>query len=238
MAFVHRSGRFSVNKHSTLAGPGDYHLRKEQLSHKPSHVPFNVQAKRSNLCLNEDTPGPGTYLRNKAFIRKQSFTINKTSPNNLPFDPLTNETKDYLFVSAAPRFQDAQPDKKYLPGPGHYDLITHKKVERNVYLYEKNVPKFETHENSRVSSIPSKYKAYGFKEDSCGTFRAVDDPNGNEKYSGEKDNSVGPGRYDVKSKPRKRGGVVDWSLENNSKDISKQSHTEANTIVYDNTNKY
>lgn len=235
MAFVYRSGRFISHKPTTLAGPGEYHLRKDTLQLSSSHVaPFNVRAKRNHLCLNEDTPGPGTYvIHSKAFTKKHSFTINKTNPNALPFDPLNNETKDYRFVSAAPRFQDAQPDKKSIPGPGHYDLINDKKVERNVYLYEKNVPKYETLESSRVSSIPSKYKAYGFMEDGNGKFRANDDPYKDVKYSGEKDNSVGPGRYNVKCKSRKRGGVVDWSLSS-SKD-NKCSHTEVNTIINDDT---
>lgn len=236
MAFVYRSGRFIQHKPTTHVGPGEYHLhlRNNTLTRVNAVAPpFNVQSKRRNLCLNENTPGPAAYvIHDNAFNKKQTFNVNNTSPCKVQFDAVKNETKDYKFVSAAPRFIDEQPDKKFIPGPGYYDLITDKKVERNVYLYEKNVPKFETLENSRVSSIPSKYKAYGFMEDADGKFRANDDPYKDVKYTGEKDNSVGPGRYNVKYKTRKRGGVVDWSRSVSG----KYAHTEVNTIMGDNDN--
>lgn len=236
MAFVYRSGRFIQHKPTTHVspGPGEYHLRNNTLTHVNAVAPpFNVQSKRRNLCLNEHTPGPAAYvIHDNAFNKKQTFNVNNTSPCKVQFDAVKNETKDYKFVSAAPRFIDEQPDKKFIPGPGYYDLISDKKVERNVYLYEKNVPKFETLENSRVSSIPSKYKAYGFVEDGNGKVRANDDPYKDVKYTGEKDNSVGPGRYNVKCKARKRGGVVDWSRSMKG----KYSLTEVNTIMNDNVN--
>lgn len=236
MAFVYRSGRFIQHKPTTHVGPGEYHLhlRNNTLTRVNAVAPpFNVQSKRRNLCLNENTPGPAAYvIHDNAFNKKQTFNVNNTSPCKVQFDAVKNETKDYKFVSAAPRFIDEQPDKKFIPGPGYYDLITDKKVERNVYLYEKNVPKFETLENSRVSSIPSKYKAYGFMEDAVGKFIANDDPYKDVKYTGEKDNSVGPGRYNVKYKTRKRGGVVDWSRSVSG----KYAHTEVNTIMGDNDN--
>ena len=228
MAFVYRSKRFLQEKEIIDAGPGDYHLRKELGVSKDASVPFDVSSMRKGIVDDKDTPGPGAYLKEKKFVRKNSFSVNKTSPDNSCLGPFTNEIKEYLFVSSSPRFQEANPDSKRVPGVGHYDLITNKKVERKVYLYEKNVPKYDTCKNDRVLSIPSKDKAFGYKEDKHGTFKSLDDPNKDLKYSGDKDNSIGPGRYNLEVK-RRNVGVIDWSRSNSGNANHRYSSTD-NTV--------
>ena len=233
MAFVYRSGRFLKEKEIFDAGPGDYHLRKELGVSKDASVPFDVSSMRKGIIDDKNTPGPGAYLKEKKFIHKNSFSINKTTPDSPSYNPFTNETKEHLFVSSSPRFQETNPDSKYIPGVGHYDLISNKKVERKVYLYEKNVPKYDTCKNDRVLSIPSKDKAFGYKEDKHGTFKSLDDPDKDLKYSGDKDNSIGPGRYDVEFK-RRNVGVIDWSRSNSGNVNHRYSSTE-NTVDDANT---
>lgn len=225
MAFVYRSKRFLKEKETFDAGPGDYHLRKDLGASKDSSVPFDVSSMRTNIIDDKSTPGPGAYLKEKKFIHKNSFSINKTSPDSPTYNPFTNETKEHLFVSSSPRFQDANPDSKHVPGVGHYDLISNKKVERRVYLYEKNVPKYDTCKNDRVLSIPSKDKVFGYKEDKHGAFKSLDDPDRDLKYSGDKDNSIGPGRYDVEVK-RRNVGVIDWSRSSSGNINHRYSNTE------------
>ena len=116
MAFVYRSERFIQRKPTSHVGPGEYHnlhLRNNTLTCSNAVAPpFNVNSKRRNLCLNENTPGPAAYvIHDNAFNKKQMFNVNNTNPCKVQFDAVKNETKDYKFVSAAPRFIDEQPDK-------------------------------------------------------------------------------------------------------------------------------
>ena len=176
---------------------------------KHIRAPFGVSGGRTDKKL-EDFPGPCAYNQ-KVQEKKKFFTSNDTSPNNPPFDPMTNQENVFMFVSREKRFKDDL-EKSYLPGPGEYELNESNHSQRKVYLYEKNRPPLNTLGGKRAISIPSNENCYGYKEDTDGIMKMNEDPDIDIKFQGTKDNSIGPDRYNIDiSLVTRNRGTVDWS---------------------------
>ena len=212
MAFIYRADR-DINLSSTEpndVGPGQYSLRKDIKLGPQSAAPFNISSKRKN-SIESFSPGPGRYnLRQN--ILKKNFSINLTSPDEQSFDLYSNEPKENLFISSEPRFKNEN-DNLLNPGPGSYNLSnfnlnnsrnnnssTKNLIPKNNIIYESLSPK-------RISSIPSKGNCFGYKINNDGELNLLNDPKSYLKYSGDKNDSVGPGRYDILEKKKILGSV-------------------------------
>ena len=209
MAFVYRADR-DINLttiETTQAGPGQYTQDIILKTEPESSIPFNTSSIRETSYLSNG-PGPAAYDTSRNILKK-SYGINTTSPEYKTFDTYTNEPKENLFISSEPRFKNEN-SRYSIPGPGSYNLIIDRSINNgnNKNLIPKNNLSYENFSPLRISSIPSKGNCYGFNINKDGVLILQDDPKINDKYTGEKNNSVGPGRYDVIGKKKILGNVT------------------------------
>ena len=209
MAFVYRADR-DINLttiETTTAGPGQYTQDIILKTEPETSIPFNTSCIRETSYLSTG-PGPAAYDTSRNILKK-SFGINSTSPEYKTFDTYTSEPKENLFISSEPRFKNEN-SRYSIPGPGTYNLIIDRSFSNgsNKNLIPKNNLSFENFSPMRISSIPSKGNCYGFNVNKNGVLVLQDDPKFNEKYTGEKNNSVGPDRYNVISKKKITGNVT------------------------------
>ena len=201
MAFVYRADR-DINLttiETTTAGPGQYTQDIILKTEPETSIPFNTSSIRDTSYLSNG-PGPAAYDTSRNILKK-SFGINSTSPEYKTFDTYTSEPKENLFISSEPRFKNEN-SRYSIPGPGTYNLIIDRSSSNgsNKNLIPKNNLSFENFSPMRISSIPSKGNCYGFNVNKNGVLVLQDDPKINDKYTGEKNNSVGPDRYNVISR--------------------------------------
>ena len=80
---------------------------------------------------------------------------------------------------------------------------------------------FSTIPTMRKTTIPSK-ENFGYERTKDGIEKMIDDPEKDIKFSGEKNDTVGPGQYDINS--TWSANVLKWknSEEKNSKSLSKE----------------
>lgn len=204
MAFVYRDPkRFMLNnKENIVVGPGDYEINKQDNAlNKQYKAPFNTISHRKDLSSNS-IPGPGAYINDSSYIKKKVFNINKTTPDMPEIDPFTNEAIDNLFISSEPRFKDSS--RECSPGPGQYDILSNgikisKKLKRKITCTSASSKKYDTSSPYRVLSIPNKGACYGYKENEKGEFVLNTDPDMSLKFTGEKNDSIGPDRYKIEN---------------------------------------
>ena len=155
--------------------------------------PFNIQGKghqNFNNILNNN-PGPGSYNIENDIIKPQ-----QNSNTNLNF--LTN----------SPRF--SKNDLEDSPGPGSYNLYEKPLIRKRLSQRPNSNSsfKYNTHSINNISSIPSKKQLFGYLENEDGELVQAVDPLFEECFSGEKNNSVGPDRYDIQLK--EKNPIVNW----------------------------
>ena len=227
MAFVTRSDReitLSTLEPNKL-GPGQYTTNSERTLKTEPHAPFNTTTKRESN-YESNSPGPAAYDTRKNILKK-NFGINNTSPERKNIDLYSNEQKENLFISSEPRFKPE--NLIYLnPGPGTYNLNDRYNTNNNnINLIPKKTIKNDSLSPKRISSIPSKENCYGYLYNKDGELNLQKDPKINEKYSGEKNNSVGPGRYDIINKKKITGNVnFEKSLGHDNNLIKNENNIE------------
>ena len=203
-----------INKHSPL---------NESIS-AYAHPPFNSsssQEKNSFIPTTSDTsstPGPGSYehhpttnTTNNNNKLLSSLVSSSTNTNLPPLNIYTAVERNVLppsiinalrnnevaFNSKSQRFLSTSPPQQ--PGPGAYTVPTDFDIISN-----KNKPKQKlrisdyptTHTVNRVSSIPYK-EGFGYECNANNQMIMMTDPDNEIKTTGEKDDTVGPGKYEV-----------------------------------------
>ena len=150
-------------------------------------TPFNTQGKghqNFNNILNNN-PGPGAYNLENDIIKPQ-----KNSNQNLNF--LTN----------SPRFNKI--DLEDNPGPGSYNLYEKPLIKKRLLKRPNSNTSFKYNTNSitNISTIPAKRQLFGYLENEDGELVQAIDPLFEDCFSGEKNNSVGPDRYEIQLKKK------------------------------------
>lgn len=77
-------------------------------------------------------------------------------------------------------------------------------------IYKNESLTFEPFSPKRILTIPTQNNHYGYAIDDNGETELLDDPKIYEKFNGTKNNSIGPGHYNIKISPRKKL-IIDWS---------------------------
>jgi hypothetical protein len=227
MAFVYRSDRVTqlgINQGSEV-GPGEYIDPKPFLTEKASKVPFGVQSKRDSKPL-EPTPGPGSY-----FVEHRYNNSNEDEGTSEPLykiiDTVGKEiqqaggNKPFTFTDK--RFKDNLNDG--LPGPGHYhrdELKSFRKEKSKLAKIAHNVQDTK----NKVSSIPFKENAYGYDFDVKGNLILNKSPDLNNQFKGEKEDRVGPDRYNVVKSSDWIKNQVDWSKSKAKREEEKPKEPE------------
>ena len=95
-------------------------------------------------------------------------------------------------------------------------------------IYKNNSLIFEPFSSKRILTIPTQSNHFGYAIDDNGETELLDDPKLLEKFSGTKNNSIGPGQYNIISSPRRRL-IIDWSklsedsaMKNNEKKTNRK----------------
>ena len=83
-------------------------------------------------------------------------------------------------------------------------------------IYKNESLSFEPFSSKRILTIPTQSNHFGYAIDDNGETELLEDPFLYEKFNGTKNDSIGPGRYDVVVSPRKRL-IIDWSKISESK---------------------
>lgn len=88
-------------------------------------------------------------------------------------------------------------------------------------IYKNDSSNYEPFSPKRVLTIPNQGNHFGYSIDGKGETELLDDPDKNIKFNGTKNNSIGPGQYNVVLSPRKRF-VMDWSKVSEEKNMKNE----------------
>ena len=202
---------------------------------------FNSKVKRFASKDRKKTPGPGTYsdknykeaksLEKKCYDQKATmFKINVDRYNVYNVD--RNEVSSLNF------------NKNVFP-EGYKDKKENKEIKKNKKLKNKNTKKeikkrLEEEQKElkndikyRVSSIPSKYYKGFIEEKSTGKLVRKRNPESFKIFSGDKDDAVGPGSYEIIFPEDWKKTGTSWSKykwEKDPKKIRPKSSYNVNSI--------
>lgn len=236
MAFVFRSPK-DVDKIQKKEELDEYNFMKEKidflkerrdyssiLNNNSSNIsnfsqknkaPFGTNALKTTFHNHKgpNYPGPGTYDIDN-FNNKKQFNKNNTSPEEKDNE---DGNKKRIFISQEKRFNKSKYEVNF-PGPGKYYTDNNdRKYNKNgkkMHITEFN--KYETFSKSRILSIPCKGNDFGYEMNKDGVMKLMEDPQKYYKYSGTKNNSVGPGQYNSCYNPRNsKFGIIDWNKSMN-----------------------
>ena len=242
MAFVYRSERnmkLDLMEENDSA-PGLYELTTSFQKSEPNVAPFNSLVKRNknSFVPKNETPGPGTYEKEYQYLEphqreklkdKNLNLIQTVEKTVLPkrIVELFKERGKIAFNTRGERFNYTNDllSTDTFPGPGSYEVSTSFSSMNNSNINRKNNIKnrevFTTGSIYRKTTIPSK-ENFGYERTKDGIEKMIDDPEKDIKFSGEKNDTVGPGQYDINS--TWSANVLKWknSEEKNSKSLSKE----------------
>ncbi|CAD8187562.1 unnamed protein product [Paramecium octaurelia] len=194
MAFVFQAERNMVIKPSGAppnVGPGSY-LSHDQLKIKQGNAPFDTQVTRTQPIRQDNSPGPGSYnIQND--VQGQNIVLQSSQSDVKVVDKPQPQS---VFASQTKRFHP--PKTMISPGPGAYDTTNcGTRVIQQQYTsqhYIETVMKLNKYQS--IPSIPSSNQVYGYTEKGTHDLEVNKIPF--QTFSGLKQDSVGPGQYDLK----------------------------------------
>ena len=239
MAMVFMSEKKLIDKLPKNAegrGPGEYIPQSQIKKYKTDKEPFlstiNGTFKKTN-----NFPGPGSYYRDDILI---NYLKNNQNAKILLKNIKSNPNEEKLgFNIKEKRFDILK--KNNDPGPGYYFKITKnfkKKIKNNIHKTE-----FKKSDNllQLIPTIPNKFQKYGFDILEDGKIIQKIDPFLSQTFSGEKGDSVGPGRYEIsdeinwyKTGPQFSKQVRNCFISNNKINLSGIESTDQT----DNSNNF
>ena len=268
MAFVFRADRNIDTVHTeTDVGPADYSPNKptrsdiNELISSNMRPPFNTSSPRKSPFITtvESTPGPGSYEK---IIPVTQYDLYKEFPhlkknhekrdfykaieyNVLPplyIDALENSLK-IGFNTRGERFStysNSMCSFNTNPGPGRYNLA--KSFIKPQNIKNSTTSKISFRESptvlssNRVATIPSK-EMFGY-EYQDGVPTMLPDPDSDIKTTGVKNDTIGPGQYEVSPKWDKN--VLSWGRMSNKKsgsslEVKSYYSTESNFTTKENS---
>ena len=179
-------------------------------------IPFNTQGKghqNFNNILNNN-PGPGAYNLENDIIKPQQ-----------------NSNQNLNFLTNSPRFN--KNDLEDIPGPGSYNLYEKPLIKKRLLQRPNSNISFKYNTNSitNISTIPAKRQLFGYLENEDGELVQAIDPLFENCFSGEKNNSVGPDRYDIQLK--EKNPIVNWKrMSARNLNIIKNDKNSSKNTVY------
>ncbi|CAD8201840.1 unnamed protein product [Paramecium octaurelia] len=204
MAFVYQAQR-DLNQLLTSVpsnvGPGSYGQKKKKPI-KQSIAPFNSLSSRLNPLKNSSFPGPGSYCVN--FASAGQKVLLQSNPSELKI--LEIHKQQSVFASKCKRFQGVNTSDN--PGPGSYQPES---IQRQHY-HKGSAENFiesllKLNRNKSIPSIPTNEQVYGYVDG--GTLQLNKSPQ--VVISGSKNDSVGPGHYELKNSfDLSKGKGVNW----------------------------
>ena len=189
-------------------------------------VPFNTTSLRAPIYNTDDVPGPGAYGPSTT----ETFNINNNIENlktvsSYYTNNLTSNSENKGFLTSSKRFDfdkfkfnNNNNNELSTPLTYYNDNIYNNTISsnnnNNNFFDKKKLKKinYKSLSNERVCSIPAK-ENFGYNINKNGDVIMAKDPDENIKLSGLKENSAGPGQYNlnlswnkgqIKYKPEKK----------------------------------
>ena len=157
------------------------------------------------------------------YVSNKNIFINKRNVNRLysPVKMNLNQSKkdikennlntiEYSIINKDNNKFERKISGKSMKSKGDYSQSKSSNIYRNDSFNH------EPFSSKRILTIPNQGNHYGYSIDGKGEIELLDDPDKNVKFNGTKNNSIGPGQYNVVMSPRKRF-VMDWSKESEEK---------------------
>ena len=146
---------------------------------KENKVPFNIQSKGHDVTFDfKQAPGPGSY---------------NLEP---PKKPIQNGLSPFLFKSQ--RFKKIR-NELNIPGPGSYNIggfkLTLRRNKSQIRPSSNVSNHYSISSVNNVATIPAKKQEFGYNIDNNGDLIPAVDPIADYCFSGTKNDSIGPGRY-------------------------------------------
>ena len=213
-------------------------------------VPFNTTSLRAPIYNTDDVPGPGAYGPSTT----ETFNINNNIENlktvsSYYTNNLTSNSENKGFLTSSKRFDfdkfkfnNNNNNEFSTPVTYYNDNIYNNTISsnnnNNNFFDKKKLKKinYKSLSNERVCSIPAK-ENFGYNINKNGDVIMAKDPDENIKLSGLKENSAGPGQYNlnlswnkgqIKYKPEKKINKqkeIINELQNNNNNISETTLT-------------
>ena len=203
---------------------------------KENKVPFNIQSKGHDITFDyKSIPGPGSYNL------------------DLPKKPIQNMQSPFIFKSQ--RFKKIR-NELNIPGPGAYNIGGYKlslRKNKSQIRPSSNVSNhYSINSVNNVATIPAKKQEFGYNIDNNGDLVVASDPIADFCFSGTKNDSIGPGRYNPiikeknhcirwdKSSGRKPDSLFGVNTENIKNEMTQNSSlidTDISTLKSSNERK-
>lgn len=247
MAMVYKSERnldIPIYEQNIL-GPGEYYPYTSKKNFSINKEPFLTSSPRSKFEV-KDTPGPGAYYHDETYIKiLKNLESEKISKQNDRTNLLTKELNGnlsklcFLVNTEKKGFNIKSKRFKILdtvnnaPGPGQY--YKEKKVKKNknqklkeneIYL-SKRFNIIKNNEFLKIPTIPSKKNNFGFDILDNGKLIQRQNPEMYKTFSGEKDDKVGPGSYEIEKPNNWLKTGTSWSKLRSVRDCNKNDFSNS-----------
>jgi hypothetical protein len=214
MAFVYREKRDLKVRPATALGPGEYLPLSESkiIKSNKNIAPFESQTKKFSQTNILNTPGPGTYYKDKdqlkieriqneaetrllnqeEVIQQEKNIINNQNTNF----HLRNNVEKLGFDIKDKRFKEKINDN---PGPGKYftsNTVNLRAKSAKPNFISNNRLKIEEKKNTLIPSIPYNNDK-GFDINDQNELVKIKDAEEFKKFNGDNKESVGPGTYQI-----------------------------------------
>lgn len=191
----------------------DLNILLDTKNEKENKAPFGIQGKGHDVTIRAPmSPGPGSY--------------NIDSQRKMPFNSGVNP---FLFKS--PRFKSSKPESSDIPGPGAYNITNKSVIPKNIIQLRPSSDvsfKYNTNSLNNIATIPAKKQKYGYYVDENGELIQALDPSIEAYFSGTKNNSIGPDRYNPVIKEKNH--CINWGKMSGRKPKNKNINNNLNSI--------
>ena len=192
---------------------------------KENKIPFNKSVGHELTYDNKKIPGPGAY-----------------NIDIIPKKPLNQGNNPFLFQSQ--RFKKTK-SKLNIPGPGAYNIalnnlnnLSLRKNKSQIRPSSNISSRFSVNSSNNIATIPAKKQEFGYTIKDNGDLVLAPDPIADFRFSGTKNDSIGPGRYNpvIKEKnhcirwDKSSGRNTDASIGLSSENI-KNEQTQNSSLV-------
>ena len=191
----------------------DLNILLDSKNRKENKAPFGIQGKGHDVTVRVPmSPGPGAY--------------NIDSHRKMPFSSGVNP---FLFKS--PRFKSSKPENSDIPGPGAYNIVNKSVIPKNIIQIRPSSDvsfKYNTNSLNNISTIPAKKQKYGYYVADNGELIQALDPALDSYFSGTKNNSIGPDRYNPVIKEKNH--CISWKKMSGRKPKNKNISNNLNSM--------
>ena len=251
MAMVFKSDRnleFKKENETSNMGPGRYFPNINKIKIEKNKQPFLTGASREKK-IESDTPGPGAYYQDETRIKylrnihNEKIQIQNDNINLITQagDSLNSADKKGFNIKSK-RFK-IKKNINTSPGPGQYFVEQKHNIKEKLdkmkesELYSKQKIKFiKSNEYQRIPTIPSKEFRYGFDLLKNGNLIKRKNPDLYKTFTGEKNDSVGPGSYEIEKPNDWLKTGTSWSKLKTVRDYFK-TNSSCMTTTYNSESK-